>query len=121
MVICIWRIYQYLILTVTRSFTPVYDPAPMRAYSQHDMLSVMPFGNYGDIPEGYDTPVSLHEAITRFAKTCGLSKTQCDETVHSLLTVTQSYTTRVERLLTVPAPNKERLIGRVEEIRKQLA
>jgi serine/threonine-protein kinase HipA len=103
-----------------RNFTQVYDPAPMRAYSQHDMLSVMPFGDYGEMPEGYDKPVKLHEAIVRFAKVCGLNKTQCDETVHSLLAVTKNYATHVGQLETVPAPNKERLIRRVEEVRKQL-
>jgi serine/threonine-protein kinase HipA len=104
----------------TRNFTPVYDPAPMRAYSQHDMLSVMPFGDYGEMPEGYDKPINLHEAIGRFAKACGLNKTQSDETVHSLLTITENYAARVGQLKTVPAPNKERLIRRVEEVRKQL-
>lgn len=103
-----------------RSFTPVYDPAPMRAYSQHDMLSVMPFGDYGELLDGQDAAVNLAQAIARFAKACGLSKTQSDETVHRLLAVTQSYAERVGRLSTVPAPNKERLIRRVDEVRKAI-
>lgn len=104
-----------------RNFTPVYDPAPMRAYSQHDMLSVMPFGEYGEIPDGHDRPIGLHEAVTRFARACGLNKTQCDEAVHKLLAVTQNYAARVGQLATVPDANKARLIRRVEEVRTLLA
>ncbi len=104
----------------TRHFTPVYDPAPMRAYSQHDMLSVMPFGNYGEMLDGHKTPVSFNEAIARFAKACGLNKTQCDETVHSLLAISENYAARVNELATVPEANKERLIRRVNEVRRWL-
>ena len=32
-----------------KSFSRIYDPTPMRAYAQHDKLSVMPFGEYGEI------------------------------------------------------------------------
>ena len=35
-----------------RGFSKIYDPAPMRAYAQHDMLSVMPYGNNGETLEG---------------------------------------------------------------------
>ena len=100
-----------------RSFSSVYDPAPMRAYSQHDMLSVMPFGDYGETPEGRDKPVGFREAISRFASACGLNQRQCDEVVHNLLTVTASYTDRVGELQSVPEENRERLIQRVNEVR----
>lgn len=103
-----------------RSFTPVYDPAPMRAYSQHDMLSVMPFGNYGEMLDGHNKPVSFGEAILRFARACGLNKTQCDETIDGLLAVSQNYTARVGELVTVPEANRERLIRRVHEVRRWL-
>ena len=104
-----------------RRFTPVYDPTPMRAYYQHDMLSVMAFGDYGEILYGSSEPVSFNEAITRFAKHCGLTKPQRDETVHQLLAVTESYQSRVNELKTVPDENKERLISRVRDVRKKLA
>ena len=104
-----------------RRFTPVYDPTPMRAYSQHDMLSVMAFGDYGEILYGTSKPVRFNEAITRFAKACGLSKPQRDETVQQLLGVTESYESRVNELKTVPVENKERLINRVRDVRRKLA
>ncbi len=47
-------------------------------------------------------------------------KTQSDETVHKLRAVTQDYAARVGQLETVPDANKERLIRRVEDIRKLL-
>ena len=103
-----------------RDFTPVYDPAPMRAYSQHDMLSVMPFGDYGELLDGHDKPVGFNEAIARFAKACGLNKLQSEEVIHALLTVTQSYAAHVSQLKTVPDVNKERLIKRIEEVRSML-
>ena len=103
-----------------RCFTSIYGPAPMRAYSQHDMLSVMPFGEYAEMPDGFDAPVSFNQAIERFANACGLNKTQSEEIIHELLGASQSYTERVGQLLCVPDENKERLINRVGQIRQQL-
>jgi serine/threonine-protein kinase HipA len=104
-----------------RAFTAVYDPAPMRAYSQHDMLSVMPFGDYGETPADVSEPVGFADAITRFAKTCGLNKTQQQDVVNDLLAVTTSYEARVNALETVPDENKERLISRVRDVREKLS
>ena len=104
-----------------RRFTPVYDPAPMRAYSQHDMLSVMPFGDYGEIPEGSSTPIGFNAAIDRFANNCGLTKPQRQDTVTHLLEATRSYEMRVNELATVPDENKERLISRVQAVRDKLS
>ena len=104
-----------------RRFSSVYDPAPMRAYSQHDMLSVMPFGGYGEMPEGHEQPVSLERALRNFAGACGLNATQTDDTLQQLLQVTRDYTQRLGALPSVPEANRERLITRVQQIRKQLA
>lgn len=104
-----------------RSFTPVYDPAPMRAYSQHDMLSVMPFGDYGEMPEGVSEPVSFADAISNFAKACGVNKTLQQDVVNELLTATESYVSRVNALETVPDENKERLVNRVTDVRDKLS
>jgi serine/threonine-protein kinase HipA len=104
-----------------RRFTPVYDPAPMRAYSQHDMLSVMPFGEYGEVPNGKTRPAGFNEAINRFASSCGLGKNQQQDIVNELMDVTRSYETRVNQLQSVPDINKERLIGRVRDVRDKLS
>jgi len=104
-----------------RRFTPVYDPTPMRAYSQHDLLSVMPFGDYGEMPDGASEPVKFADAVARFAKTCGLTKSQAQDTVNELLAVTESYESRVDALATLPEENKARLISRVRDVREKLS
>lgn len=104
-----------------RQFTSIYDPAPMRAYPQHDMLSVMPFGNYGEIPDGHSGAVDFHTAIARFAKSCGLNKSQLDDVLHSLLAATSNYPDRIGQLTSVPDENRERLIKRVLQVRSWLA
>lgn len=104
-----------------RRFTPVYDPTPMRAYSQHDLLSVMPFGGYGEMPAGASEPIRFAEAVAHFAKTCGLTRPQAQDTVNELLAVTESYEDRLSALATLPEENKARLIARVRDVRKKLS
>ena len=94
---------------------------PMRAYPQHDLLSVMPFGDYGETPGGASEPVRFAKAVARFAKTCGLTRTQAQDTVNELLMVTESYEPRVAALTTLPEKNKARLIARVSDVRKKLS
>jgi len=101
-------------------FSPVYDPTPMRAYSQHDMLSVMPFGQYGEILDKQDTPVKLIEAVQRFAHHSGISNNQGKELVHELLDSSKDFTERVSELNSLPDDNKTRLISRVNDVRKKL-
>jgi serine/threonine-protein kinase HipA len=103
-----------------KGFTKIYDPAPMRAYAQHDMLSVMPFGEYGETPDGFDEPVSLKQAVERFAKSCGLNKSQAEEITEQSLSDTSTFSSRVGELKTVPDENKERLIKQTETVRKKL-
>lgn len=103
-----------------KSFSRIYDPAPMRAYAQHDMLSVMPFGEYGETPDGSDEPVTLKLAIERFAKSCGLSKIQLEDLLTDYLSKTSEFSARVGNLKTVPDENKERLIKQTEYIRNKL-
>jgi len=103
-----------------KGFTKIYDPAPMRAYAQHDMLSVMPFGEYGETPDGFDTPVTLKLAVERFAKSCGLSKPQSEAIIENALKNTTRFSQRVNKLQTVPDENKERLIKQTELVRKKL-
>jgi serine/threonine-protein kinase HipA len=103
-----------------KDFSRIYDPAPMRAYAQHDMLSVMPFGEYGETPDGSNEPVTLKLAVERFAKSCGLNKTQTEEIMNDYLSKTSEFSNRVGELKTVPDENKERLIKQTEDIRNKL-
>jgi hypothetical protein len=92
----------------------------MRAYAQHDMLSVMPFGEYGETPDGSDDAISLKQAVERFAKSCGLNKSQAEEIIEHALEQTSTFTSRVGELKTVPDENKERLIKQTEFVRDKL-
>ena len=103
-----------------KGFSKIYDPAPMRAYAQHDMLSVMPFGDYGETPDDSDSPVNLKQAVKRFAKNCGLSKSQRKDIINDALSKTSEFSFRVGELKTVPEENKERLIKQTEMVRRKL-
>ncbi len=103
-----------------KGFSRIYDPTPMRAYAQHDMLSVMPFGEYGETPEGSEQTVTLKQAIKRFAKSCGLSKTRSQQIVDDCLAKTSEYSLRIAELKTLPEENRERLINKTDFVRKKL-
>ncbi len=104
-----------------KTFSKIYDPAPMRAYAQHDMLSVMPFGDYGETPEDADTAINLKQAVYRFAKNCGLNTALCDSHIETALSQTADFNHRVKQLTTVHDENKERLIKRTESVRLKLS
>jgi len=101
-------------------FTPVYDPTPMRAYAIHNMLSVMPFGDYGELPGNRDEPVGLVEAIQRLAKHLGITPSELEEIVQSSLQATENFTDKVTELKTLPELNKNNLINIVSKLRKQM-
>lgn len=101
-------------------FSPVYDPTPMRAYSIHNMLSVMPFGGYGEPDPVSGQPVYLLQAIQNFARNLGLTRTALEEIMMPLLQVTENYSDRLRDLKTLPAENKTNLINIVDKIREQL-
>lgn len=103
-----------------KGFSKVYDPAPMRAYAQHDMIGVMPFGDYGETPDDSDSPITLKQAVERFAKSCGLNKTQSETTINDYLSKTSVFSSRVSELKTLPDENKERLIKQTEKVRTKL-
>lgn len=104
----------------SKRFSRIYDPAPMRAYAQHDMLSVMPFGDYGETPAGSEQTIDLKTAVSRFSKHCGLNRTERASIIDEALTATVSFSERVDALKTVPAENRKRLIDRTEFVRRNL-
>ncbi|MHB8742160.1 MAG: type II toxin-antitoxin system HipA family toxin [Sulfuricaulis sp.] len=101
-------------------FSPVYDPTPMRAYSRHDLLSVMSFGDYGDV-DARDQPIHLPQAIRRLAKTLGVSKISLRGIVEEALAATDSYLERVFALAELPEPNKRQLKKVVVPARLELS
>ena len=102
-------------------FTPVYDPTPMRAYSIHDMLSVMPFGDYGQLLNDSDEPVNLAQAIQRLARHLNITAAQTQEIIQSSLQVTQDYADKVAALKTLPERNKNNLIKIVNNVREKIS
>lgn len=101
-------------------FSPVYDPAPMRAYSIHNMLTVMAFGGYGDWPDNQDRPVSLVEAVKSFARQLNISKTSMQDSIAHAFRYTDDYGNRVMALETLPQNNKQQLVSVVNAARDVL-
>jgi len=101
-------------------FTPVYDPTPMRAYTIHNMLSVMPFGDYGEYLDKRENPVNLVEAIQRLARHLNITPTELSEVIRSSLAATESYSSDIAALKTLPILNKNNLIRIVNDIREKI-
>lgn len=101
-------------------FTPVYDPTPMRAYAIHNMLSVMPFGDYGEFIDGNEKPVNLAEAIQRLTKHLNITPGELNDVMHSCLVATETYAEDISRLKTLPELNKNNLIKIVDDVRKKI-
>jgi serine/threonine-protein kinase HipA len=92
-------------------FSPVYDPTPMRAYSIHNMLSVMPFGDYGEFAGGRAEPVGLVEALLNFTRNLGIGRTVLRDIITASLECTRDYHRRVAALRSLPDANKQNLIA----------
>ncbi len=101
-------------------FTPVYDPTPMRAYSLHNMLAVMPFGDYGQIIDSSAEPVSLQQGLKRLAKNLGITPSQQHQILTECLAVTEGYDSRVNSLSSLHKDNKSNLIACVAKVRHKL-
>jgi len=80
---------------------PVYDPAPMRAWPRHDLVSAIPFD-----PEGYAHRGHFFVAL---GSTFGLSDGRVRSCVEDALEATADYGERVQALQRVPARQRERL------------
>ncbi|NOZ38567.1 MAG: HipA domain-containing protein [Gammaproteobacteria bacterium] len=101
-------------------FSPVYDPTPMRAYSRHNMLSVMPFGNYGELDTN-GKPVDFHTAILRLSKNLGISQNLLSNMIEELLYVSRHYSEQIQSLSSLPEDNKTYLSEIILKMRAKLA
>ncbi|HEB55939.1 MAG TPA: type II toxin-antitoxin system HipA family toxin [Gammaproteobacteria bacterium] len=102
------------------SFSPVYDPTPMRAYSRHNMISVMPFGNYGEL-DANDKPIDFNSAILRLSKNLGVNLNILKTMIEEILYIGRNYTQQIQSLSTLPEENKIYLSEIIREIRKKLS
>jgi serine/threonine-protein kinase HipA len=100
-------------------FSPVYDPTPMRAYSIHNMLAVMPFGHYGETDAG-NRPVRLPQAIRNLARSLGITRAELDEMLAHALQATASWSERVRDLAALPEANRQNLVAITGKVRSQL-
>ncbi|HDH13669.1 MAG TPA: type II toxin-antitoxin system HipA family toxin [Nitrospirae bacterium] len=96
----------------TLSFSPVYDPTPMRAYSIHNLLTPMPFGQYGE--------VCLGKALLRFTRNLGFRKKNLLDLIEEVLAITKDYREGIQALKSLPAKNRENLISIVDSIKADL-
>ncbi|GBE36957.1 putative DNA-binding transcriptional regulator [bacterium BMS3Bbin07] len=96
----------------TLAFSPVYDPTPMRAYSIHNMLTPMPFGQYGEVP--------LCEALVLFTRNLGFRKNYLLDLIDEVLAVTRDYAGRIRALRSLPDRNRENLVSIVESVKSGL-
>lgn len=82
--------------------SPVYDPAPMRAYrgkTNHDLLSALPFSGVGGVTQDKylpysssgDTPDNLRELIIQFGKNIGIDQRVAGSMIAELLEHTRDF------------------------------
>ncbi|MFV1973617.1 MAG: type II toxin-antitoxin system HipA family toxin [Thiohalobacterales bacterium] len=103
------------------AFSPVYDPTPMRAYSIHNLLSVMPFGGYGEVDEATGEVTGLADAVRGLAKNLGLAPAVLEEMTGKALQVTEDYSERIRALGSLPEANRDNLVAIVEQVRGRLS
>jgi serine/threonine-protein kinase HipA len=80
---------------------PVYDPAPMRAWPRHDLVSAIPFDASGHADRG--------AFFLALGQTFGLSAQHSQQCVEDALVATASYGERVTALERVPGKQRARL------------
>lgn len=92
----------------TARLSPVYDPAPMRAYraypNNHDLLSALPFagiGGTGELPfaSSGEIPPDLGQRLLDFAERIGLAATAARACIAELLAISASYPAEAIALL----------------------
>ncbi|WP_303902783.1 type II toxin-antitoxin system HipA family toxin [Thiohalomonas denitrificans] len=93
--------------------SPVYDPAPMRAWPQHDVRLAVPL-DFDDAIGGFGE--NLVELGTKY----GLTRKQAGEVLRWSLEVTDDYAERVQGLNAVPEERRHRLVTTVQRERDNL-
>ena len=92
---------------------PVYDPAPMRAWPRHNLVSAIPFDASGYVDHGAFY-VELGESF-------GLSGERVQQCIRHAFDATASYAERVMELQRVPLQQRQQLVAIVKQERSLLA
>jgi serine/threonine-protein kinase HipA len=93
--------------------TPVYDPAPMRAWPRHNLVSAIPFDPSSHIDRG--------AFFFDLGRSFGLSAIQVRQCIDHALEATSSYAARVQALDRVPLQQRQQLVEIAETERALLA
>jgi serine/threonine-protein kinase HipA len=93
--------------------TPIYDPAPMRAWPRHNLVSAIPFD-----PANYEDHGAFFVAL---GQSFGLSSEKVQQCVHETFEATSSYVERVMQLQSLPALQRKQLVEIVQKERFLLA
>jgi len=88
---------------------PVYDPAPMRAWPRHNLVSAIPFD-----PSGYADHGAFYVDL---GKSFGLPADRVQECIHAAMVATSSYAERVMELVRVPLQQRNQLVAIVQQER----
>jgi serine/threonine-protein kinase HipA len=91
---------------------PVYDPAPMRAWPRHNLVSAIPFD-----PSGY---VDHGAFYVELGKSFGLSADRVWQCIHAAIDATASYAERVMELERVPLQQRSQLVEIAQQERRLL-
>ena len=91
---------------------PVYDPAPMRAWPQHDTRSAVPFP--------IDEEVGFFGSLAKMGTAFGFTKRESLDVLEEMLVATREYPSMVRTLVNVPADRRERLATVVEKEHRAL-
>ena len=90
--------------------SPVYDPAPMRAWSRHNTRFA--------IPLVFDDNIGgLRENLIQLGTAYQYSRKQAENVIEELVEQTRSYTSKVDALINVPENNKHLLIETINKER----
>ncbi|MBI3545789.1 MAG: HipA domain-containing protein [Gammaproteobacteria bacterium] len=91
---------------------PVFDPAPMRAWDRHDLLSALPF--YIDDKHG------LRHSLVKLGEAFGVNNKNATEILQNFMDATKNYSERVVALSEVPDETRQKLAARVKALRTRL-
>ena len=91
---------------------PVYDPAPMRAWPRHNLVSAIPFDASGYVDHG--------AFYAELGKSFGLSGGRVRECIRHAFDATASYAERVMELQRVPLQQRQQLATIVQQERRLL-
>ncbi len=88
---------------------PVYDPAPMRAWPRHDLVSAIPFDPHGHADHG--------AFFVALGKSFGLKTDTVNQCISAALKATLSYGERVMDLDRVPVQQRNQLTAIAQQER----